>query len=50
MKILKILQGMSGHQKLGMILESKVVQKCGLENFFFTKNLSPKLIIFYDFF
>ena len=32
------------HQKLGIILESKVVQKLSLEKNVFTKNWSPKLI------
>ena len=40
----KILQGMSVRQKLGVILESKVVQKLSLEKKGFTKKLSPKLI------
>ena len=35
---------MSVHQKLGMILESKVVQKLSLEENIFTKDWSPKLI------
>jgi hypothetical protein len=30
-KLLKILRGMSIHQKLGMILENNVVQKLSLE-------------------
>ena len=40
----KILQGMSVHQKLGIILESKVVQKLSLEKNGFDKKWSPKLI------
>ena len=40
----KILRGMSVHQKLGIILESKVVQKLSLEKNIFTKKWSPKLI------
>jgi hypothetical protein len=35
---------MSVHQKLGVILESKVVQKLSLEKQVFTKKWSPKLI------
>ena len=46
----KFLRGMSVHQKLGIILESKVVQKLSLEKNVFTKKLSPKLIFFYEFF
>ena len=37
---------MSVHQKLGIILESKVVQKLSLEKNVFTKKWSPKLIFF----
>ena len=37
-------------QKLGMILENKVVQKLKLEKKFFTKKWSPKLIFLNDFF
>jgi hypothetical protein len=33
-------------QKLGMILENKVVQKLKLEKVFFTKNWHPNLIFF----
>ena len=40
----KFLHGMSVHQKLGAILESKVVQKLSLEKNVFTKKWSPKLI------
>ena len=36
---------MSVHQKLGIILESKVVQKLSLEKNVFTKKWSPKLIL-----
>ena len=35
---------MSVHQKLGIILENKVVQKLSLEKNIFTKKWSPKLI------
>ena len=35
---------MSVRQKLGVILESKVVQKLSLEKKVFTKNWSPKLV------
>ena len=39
------------HQKLGMILEIKVVQKLKLErNVFFYKKWSPKLILLNQFF
>ena len=38
------------YQKLGMILESKVVQKLRLEKNVFNKNWSPKLIFLNDFF
>ena len=41
---------MSVHQKLGIILESKVVQKLNLEKNIFTKKWSPKLIFLYEFF
>ena len=37
-------------QKLGMILENKMVQKVKLEKMFFTKKWSPKLIFLNDFF
>ena len=40
---------MSVHQKMGMILESKVVQKWSLEKQFY-KKWSPKLIFINDFF
>ena len=36
--------GMSVHQKLGIILENKVVQKLSLEKNVFNKKWSPKLI------
>ena len=35
---------MSVHQKLGIILENKVVQKVSLEKNIFNKKWSPKLI------
>ena len=38
------------HQKLGIILENKVVQKLSLEKNVFTKKWSPKLIFLNDFF
>ena len=41
---------MSVHQKLGIILESKVVQKLNLEKNVFTKKWSPKLIFLNEFF
>ena len=41
---------MSVHQKLGIILESKVVQKLNLEKNVFTKKSSSKLIFLDDFF
>ena len=41
---------MSVHQKLGIILESKVVQKLSLEKTYFTKKWSPKLIFLNRFF
>ena len=45
------IQGAPVCQKLGMILENKVVQKLKLEkNGFFYKNWSPKLIFLNDFF
>ena len=37
---------MSVHQKLGIILENKVVQKLSLEKNVFKKKSSPKLIFF----
>ena len=37
-------------QKLGMILENKVVQKLKLENNVFNKKWSPKFIFLNDFF
>ena len=39
---------MSVGQKLGIILESKVVQKLSLEKKFLLKEWSPKLILFLD--
>ena len=45
------IQGAPVCQKLGMILENKVVQKLKLEkNCFFYKEWSPKLIFLNDFF
>ena len=41
---------MSVYQKLGIILESKVVQKLSLEKNVFNKKWSPKLIFLNDFF
>ena len=41
---------MSVHQKLGIILENKVVQKLSLEKNVFNKKRSPKLIFLDDFF
>ena len=41
---------MSVRQKLGVILESKVVQKLSLEKNIFTKKWSPKLIFLDEFF
>ena len=41
---LPLLRGMSVHQKLGIILENKVVQKLSLEKNVFNKKWSPKLI------
>ena len=41
---------MSAHQKLGIILESKVVQKVSLEKYAFTKKWSSKLILLNEFF
>ena len=46
----KFLQGTSVHQKLGIILENKVVQKLSLEKNVFNKKWSPKLIFINDFF
>ena len=40
----KFLRGTSVRQKLGINLESKVVQKLSLEKKVFTKKWSPKLI------
>ena len=47
--ILKFLP-MSVHQKFGIILESKGVQKLSLEKNVFTKKLSPELSFLNDFF
>ena len=44
------IQGASVRQKLGMILENKVVQKLKLEKNFFYKKWSPKLIFLNEFF
>ena len=41
---------MSVHQKLGIILENKVVQKLSLEKNVFTNKWSPKSISFMKFF
>ena len=41
---------MSVHQKLGIILENKVVQKVSLEKNIFNKKWSPKLIFLDNFF
>ena len=41
---------MSVYQKLGIILENKVVQKLSLEKNVFNKNWSPKLIFLNVFF
>ena len=46
----KILQLMPVRQKLGMILENKVVQKLKLEKKVFYKKWSPKLIFLNEFF
>ena len=44
------IQGAPVCQKLGMILENKVVQKLKLEKNVFYKKWSPKLIFLNDFF
>ena len=44
------IRGAPVRQKLGMILENKVVQKLELEKKVFFKKWSPKLIFLYDFF
>ena len=44
------IQGAPVRQKLGMILENKVVQKLKLEKNVFYKKWSPKLIFLNDFF
>ena len=41
---------MSVHQKLGIILESKVVQKLSLEKNVFNKKWPPKVIILNEIF
>ena len=46
----KILRLMPVRQKLGMILENKVVQKLKLEKKVFYKKWSPKLIFLNEFF
>ena len=46
----KILQLMPVRQKLGMILENKVVQKLKLEKKVFYNKWSPKLIFLNEFF
>ena len=43
-KFKKFLRGMSVHQRLGIILENKVVQKLSLEKNVFIKKWSSKLI------
>ena len=44
------IQGAPVRQKLGMILENKVVQKLKLEKNVFYKKWSPKLIFLNEFF
>ena len=44
------IRGAPVRQKLGMILENKVVQKLELEKKVFFKKWSPKLIFLNDFF
>ena len=44
------IRGAPVRQKLGMILENKVVQKLKLEKNVFYKKWSPKLIFLNDFF
>ena len=46
----KILRLMPVRQKLGMVLENKVVQKLKLEKKVFYKKWSPKLIFLNEFF
>ena len=41
---------MSVHQKLGIILENKVVQKLSLEKNVFIRKWSPKLMFLNEFF
>ena len=48
--IKKILQCLTVRQKLGMILENKVVQKLKLERNNFNKKWSPELIFLNEFF
>ena len=43
-------RGAPVHQKLGMILENKVVQKLKLEKNNFNKKWSPELIFLHEFF
>ena len=44
------IRGATVRQKLGMVLENKVVQKLKLEKYVFYKKWSPKLIFLNDFF
>ena len=44
------IRGATVCQKLGMVLENKVVRKLELEKMFFTKKGSPKLMFLNDFF
>ena len=44
------IQGAPVHQKMGMILENKMVQKLKIEKKVFHKKLSAKLIFLNDFF
>ena len=44
------IRGAPVHQKLGMLLENKVIQKLNLEKKIKKKKLSPKLIFVNDFF
>ena len=44
------IRGAPVHQKLGLILENKVVQKLKLEKNVFYKKWSPKLIFLNNFF
>ena len=45
-----IIRGVPVHQKLGIILENKVVQKLKLEKNVFYRKWSPKIIFLNDFF